>query len=62
MVKINEIQNQDKCLFDKGTRCYALKKKECNKCKFYIKNTEENRIKYIEKVNEDIKKYAKEHI
>lgn len=53
--------NNEKCLFDRGNKCYALKKKECLKCKFYIEDTEENRIAYIEKVNEDIKKYALSH-
>lgn len=49
------------CLFDKGSKCIILKSRECKKCKFFKEDTEENRIKYIENVNDDIKKYAEEH-
>lgn len=49
------------CLFDKGSKCTILKIRECKKCKFFKEDTEENRIKYIKNVNDDIKKYAEEH-
>lgn len=50
-----------KCLYDKGNVCYILTEKECEKCKFFRSNTEKNRIKYIEKVKEEIKEYAQTH-
>ena len=51
----------NKCLFDKGNRCYVLNKKECEKCRFFKENTAENEVKYIDKVKEEIKKYAETH-
>ncbi len=56
-----ETINKEKCLFDKGTRCYALNKKDCKKCSFYIQDTEENRTKYIKNLKEDIKNYAQNY-
>lgn len=51
----------NKCLYDKGNRCYVLNKKECEKCRFFKENTAENKVKYIDKVKEEIKKYAETH-
>ncbi len=56
-LNINENENQD-CLFVKKSHCSILKTKECQNCKFYVKDTPENYQKYIVKVREDIKKYA----
>lgn len=53
--------DNNKCLYDKGNRCYVLNKKECEKCRFFKENTAENKIKYIDKVKEEIKKYAETH-
>lgn len=49
------------CLFDRGTKCSILKTRKCSKCKFFKEDTEENRNKYIENINSDIKKYAEQH-
>lgn len=49
------------CLYERGSNCYALKKKECENCNFFIEDTEENRINYIDKVKDDIRKYALNH-
>lgn len=57
---MNYIGNK-KCLFDRGNKCYALKMKKCFKCKFFIEDNEKNRNTYINKIKEDIKKYAQSH-
>lgn len=56
----NQVEEND-CLFIKKTNCSILKKRQCEKCKFYVKNTPENYQKYIENVKKDIKDYALYH-
>ena len=46
------------CLFDKGAKCSILKKKQCEKCKFFVEDTIENKIRCIDEANEAIKRYA----
>lgn len=53
--------NNRSCLFDRGTKCSILKARKCSKCKFFKEDTEENKNKYIENINSDIKKYAEQH-
>lgn len=49
------------CLFIKKSNCSILKTKECENCKFYVKNTPENHQKYMEDVKTSIKNYALKH-
>lgn len=51
----------NKCLFDKGNRCYALNQKKCIKCRFFKEDTKENRIKYLDNMKEEIKRYMQNH-
>ena len=56
------MEKQIDCLFDNGKNCLILKRKECEKCKFFKENTPANKTKYIDNINEEIRRYAKEHI
>ena len=56
---VNKVEKN--CLFERNSNCSILKTKECTKCKFFVRNTPENHIKYIENIKKDIKNYALKH-
>lgn len=59
---LNKKQTEERdCLFIKKSNCSILKTKECENCKFYVKNTPENYQKYMEDVKTSIKNYALKH-
>lgn len=60
ILNIKKTEERD-CLFIKKSNCSILKTKECENCKFYVKNTPENYQKYVENIKVDIKNYALKH-
>lgn len=54
-------EKDNDCLFLANTNCKILKKRECENCKFYMKNTPENYQKCVVDVKESIKEYALNH-